>query len=197
MTLTTPAPVDTAAPTTAAAKIFNHPRNAWYVAAWDHEVTGKQPLARTVAGVPLALWRNAGFSLDEITGTERDVRAENWRSKRIVLAGDGVGFSVHETVLQAGTVNDFWYANHIEAVFITEGEGELYDKDNDTTHRLAPGSIYVLNGNERHQLRPRTLMRTVCVFNPPVTGREVHDENGVYPLIAEADVPAGEETTGA
>jgi L-ectoine synthase len=21
------------------------------------------------------------------------------------------------------------------------------------------------------------------VFNPPVTGREVHDENGVYPLI--------------
>ena len=28
-------------------------------------------------------------------------------------------------------------------------------------------------------------MRTVCVFNPPVTGREVHDENGVYPLIVE------------
>jgi len=23
------------------------------------------------------------------------------------------------------------------------------------------------------------------VFNPPVTGREVHDENGVYPLIVE------------
>jgi L-ectoine synthase len=29
-------------------------------------------------------------------------------------------------------------------------------------------------------------MRTVCVFNPPVTGREVHDEDGVYPLIVEA-----------
>ena len=58
MTLTTPPPVEAAAPTTAAAKIFNHPRNAWYVAAWDHEVTTKKPLARTVAGVPLALWRN-------------------------------------------------------------------------------------------------------------------------------------------
>jgi L-ectoine synthase len=23
------------------------------------------------------------------------------------------------------------------------------------------------------------------VFNPPVTGREVHDENGVYPLLEE------------
>ena len=126
-------------------------------------------------------------TLDEITDTERDVESENkqWRSKRIVLAKDGVGFSVHETVLQPGTINDFWYANHIEAVFVTEGEGELYDKDNDVTYKLAPGSIYVLSGNEKHQLRPTTLMKTVCVFNPPVTGREVHDENGVYPLITE------------
>jgi L-ectoine synthase len=123
-------------------------------------------------------------TIDEITGTERDVSDGHWRSKRIVLADDRVGFSVHETVIEAGTVNDFWYANHVEAVFVVEGEGELYDKDNDRTYALAPGSIYVLNGNERHQLRPRTRMRTVCVFNPPVTGREVHDENGVYPLVA-------------
>jgi L-ectoine synthase len=36
-------------------------------------------------------------------------------------------------------------------------------------------------------------MRTVCVFNPPVTGREVHDERGVYPLIVEPEPIA---TTG-
>ncbi|BBG05072.1 MULTISPECIES: ectoine synthase [Pseudonocardia] len=126
-------------------------------------------------------------TIDEITGTERDVESENgqWRSKRIVLADDKIGFSVHETTLQPGTINDFWYANHIEAVFITEGEGEIYDKDNDVTYPLKPGSIYVLNGNERHQLRPKTQIKCVCVFNPPVTGREVHDENGVYPLITE------------
>ncbi len=126
-------------------------------------------------------------TLDEITDTERDVESENknWRSKRIVLAKDGVGFSVHETVLQPGSINDFWYANHIEAVFITEGEGEIYDKDNDVTYQLAPGSIYVLSGNEKHQLRPKTQIKCVCVFNPPVTGREVHDENGVYPLVVE------------
>ncbi len=122
-------------------------------------------------------------TLDEITDTDADIKTENWRSKRIILAKEGVGFSVHGTTLYAGTVNDFWYANHIEAVFVTEGEGDLYDKDNDVTHRLGPGSVYVLDGHERHQLRPRTRMRTVCVFNPPVTGREVHDENGVYPLI--------------
>ncbi|MER5671534.1 ectoine synthase [Pseudonocardia alni] len=126
-------------------------------------------------------------TIDEITDTERDVISEDqqWRSKRIVLANDKVGFSVHETTLKAGTVNDFWYANHIEAVFITSGEGELYDKDNDITYQLKPGSIYVLNGNEKHQLRPKTEIVCVCVFNPPVTGREVHDENGVYPLVTE------------
>ncbi|ALE86472.1 L-ectoine synthase [Pseudonocardia sp. Ae406_Ps2] len=126
-------------------------------------------------------------TIDEITGTDRDVESENgqWRSKRIVLANDKVGFSVHETTLQAGTINDFWYANHIEAVFITEGEGELYDKDNDVTYQLKPGSIYVLSGHEKHQLRPKTTIKCVCVFNPPVTGREVHDENGVYPLVTE------------
>ena len=126
-------------------------------------------------------------TLEEITDTERDVRTPNWRSKRIVLAGDRVGFSVHETVLDAGSVNDFWYAHHIEAVFVTEGEGELYDKDNDVTYQLGPGSLYLLNGHEHHQLRPRTQMRTICVFNPPVTGREVHDENGVYPLVTEPE----------
>ena len=31
-------------------------RNAWYVAAWDHEV-GPDPLARQLLGVPVVLWR--------------------------------------------------------------------------------------------------------------------------------------------
>ncbi|WP_353109215.1 ectoine synthase, partial [Gordonia sp. (in: high G+C Gram-positive bacteria)] len=31
----------------------------------------------------------------------------------------------------------------------------------------------------------------LCVFNPPVVGTEVHDENGVYPLV-EVPVPAPE-----
>jgi L-ectoine synthase len=34
-----------------------------------------------------------------------------------------------------------------------------------------------------------------CVFNPPVTGREVHDENGVYPLLTEPDDRDPEEAS--
>jgi L-ectoine synthase len=127
-------------------------------------------------------------SVADLDDTDRDIKTPNWRSKRIVLAKEGVGFSVHETTLYAGTVNDFWYANHIEAVFVVSGEGELLDKETGTTYQLGPGSLYLLDKNDHHQLRPRTEMRTVCVFNPPVTGREVHDENGVYPLIVEEPV---------
>ncbi|MGM7670667.1 ectoine synthase [Microbacterium sp. A93] len=124
-------------------------------------------------------------TINEITDTDADIKTENWRSKRIVLAKEQVGFSVHETTLYAGTVNQFWYANHIEAVFIVEGEGEITDLATGETHQLAPGSLYLLNNHDKHEVRPRTQMRTVCVFNPPITGREVHDENGVYPLVVE------------
>jgi L-ectoine synthase len=124
-------------------------------------------------------------STSGITDTDRDIKTPNWRSKRLVLAGERVGFSVHETTLYAGTVNDFRYDNHVEAVFVVAGEGELENKETGEVHQLAPGSLYLLDGHESHQLRPRTEMRTVCVFNPPVTGREVHDEHGVYPLLTE------------
>ena len=124
-------------------------------------------------------------TIDEITDTDADIQSENWRSKRIVLAREGVGFSVHETTLYAGTESEFCYQNHIEAVFIVEGEGEIEDPATGEVHQLSPGSLYLLNDHDRHRVRPRTQMRTVCVFNPPVTGREVHDENGVYPLVTE------------
>ncbi|GAA1526911.1 L-ectoine synthase [Microbacterium ginsengiterrae] len=125
-------------------------------------------------------------TIDEITDTDADVQSENWRSKRIILAKEKVGFSVHETTLYAGTESEFCYQNHIEAVFIVEGEGEIEDLATGEVHQLAPGSLYLLNDHDRHRVRPRTQMRTVCVFNPPVTGREVHDENGVYPLVTES-----------
>src|SRR3954468_5768880 len=37
-------------------KVLGHPLNAWYVAAWDHEVARK-PMARRIANRPLALYR--------------------------------------------------------------------------------------------------------------------------------------------
>jgi L-ectoine synthase len=47
--------------------------------------------------------------------------------------------------------------------------------------------MYLLNNHDHHTVRSETDIRTMCVFNPPVTGREVHDETGAYPLIKVGD----------
>ncbi len=123
--------------------------------------------------------------LSELEGSEHDVRAKTWKSRRLLLAKDGVGFSLHDTVMYQGTETTMWYQNHIEAVYCIEGEGELEDLDSGQRYLIRPGTLYTLDGHERHVMRPITDIRMVCVFNPPVTGHEVHDENGVYPLVSE------------
>ena len=41
--------------------------------------------------------------------------------------------------------------------------------------------MYALDQHDPHILRAQTQMRMVCVFNPPVTGKEVHGPDGAYP----------------
>lgn len=125
--------------------------------------------------------------LEDLYGTDRDVKAENgnWASRRMLLKKDGMGFSFHDTTIFAGTETYIHYANHLEAVYCVGGEGEIEDLETGITHQIKDGTMYALNGNERHYLRARKDMRMVCVFNPPITGQEVHDENGVYPLVEE------------
>ncbi|MEU2103428.1 MULTISPECIES: ectoine synthase [unclassified Nocardia] len=126
-------------------------------------------------------------SLKEIVGTEREVRGPAWNSRRLVLAEEKVGFSVNDTVVEAGAELEMWYANHVEAVYVIEGHGEVIDGETGQTHPLEPGVLYLVDAHQRHILRAHTRFRAVCVFNPPLTGREVHDENGAFPLLSEED----------
>jgi L-ectoine synthase len=121
--------------------------------------------------------------LSDLDGTERDIETPNWRSRRLVLAREGVGFSFHDTVIYAGTESTFWYANHVEAVYCVGGEGTLVNDETGESFEITDGTLYLLNGHEHHTVRAKTDLRMACVFNPPVTGREVHDEHGVYPLL--------------
>lgn len=129
-------------------------------------------------------------TLAEIKGTDRDVQAETWTSQRLLLARDGQSFSLHETILYAGTETAMWYANHVEAVYCVGGEGELFDDETGETFPLRDGTLYLLDGHEHHRVRAHTDLRMVCVFTPPVTGREVHDETGAYPLLREEAAPS-------
>jgi len=129
-------------------------------------------------------------SLEDVMGTERDVATPHWISRRLLLKRDGMGFSLHETTVYPGTETSIWYANHLEAVYCIEGEGEVETLADGIVHPIRPGVVYALDRHDKHLLRARTRMRLVCVFNPPLTGREVHDENGVYPLVKDDEKAA-------
>jgi L-ectoine synthase len=122
-------------------------------------------------------------TIDDIIGTERETSDETWTSRRLLLKSDGMGFSFHDTVLYSGTVTEMEYQNHFEAVYCIEGRGRLKDLTNDEEYVIEPGTMYALNGNERHILYADEQLRMVCAFNPPIVGPETHDENGVYPLL--------------
>src|SRR5699024_9946038 len=124
-------------------------------------------------------------SLDEIIGTEDETSGETWSSRRFLYKKDNVGFSMNDTIIKAGTESYFWYKNHIEAVYCVGGEGEIEDIATGEVHPIKDGTIYVLNDHDKHYLRAKTEMRMVCVFNPPLVGKETHDEEGVYPLLTE------------
>jgi L-ectoine synthase len=122
--------------------------------------------------------------LNEVLNTARDIRTPTWASRRLLLRDDGMGFSMHETTIFAGTQTHIWYKYHVEAVYCVEGSGEVELIPSGTLFRIEPGTMYALNDHDRHWLRadPGADMRVVCVFNPALVGNEVHDENGVYAL---------------
>ena len=62
-----------------------------------------------------------------------------------------------------------------------EGEGILEELDSGRQHELRPGVMYCLDQHDRHRIISKTPMRLICVFNPPLAGGEVHDEDGAYP----------------
>ncbi len=122
----------------------------------------------------------------EILGTDREVRAENnnWVSRRLLLKSDGMGFSFHETIIFKGTETHIHYKNHLEAVYCVGGEGEIEDLATGEIHPIRDGTLYALNAHDDHLLRATTAdLRLICAFNPPLTGREMHDADGVYPLV--------------
>lgn len=125
--------------------------------------------------------------LDDIIGTDQEIDGGNWVSRRLLLARDRMGFSMHDTVIKAGTETHIHYKNHLEAVYCIAGRGEIETIADGRAWPLEEGTLYALDDHDEHYLRANrgVDMRMVCVFDPPLTGREVHDESGVYPLLQE------------
>lgn len=124
--------------------------------------------------------------IDEIIGTDKEVHAETetWASRRLLLKGDNMGFSFHETIIYAGTETHIHYKNHLEAVYCVAGDGEIETIADGKVYPIKDGTMYALNEHDEHYLRGgKEDMRLICVFNPPLVGTENHDADGVYPLL--------------
>jgi len=121
---------------------------------------------------------------NEIVKNDRDrvVSDAKWSSVRMLLANDGMGFSFHITFLDAGSDHTFEYKNHFESVYCMQGTGSITDLATGETHAIRPGVMYALNAHDRHVLRAEEELVMACVFNPPVTGHEVHQADGSYAL---------------
>ncbi|MCM2563254.1 ectoine synthase [Lutimaribacter sp. EGI FJ00015] len=119
---------------------------------------------------------------DEISKNEpkRVVTDAQWTSVRMLLAEDGMNFSFHITVLEAGSEHTFHYKNHFESVYCMQGKGSITDLATGETHQIKPGTMYALNEHDKHTLRAEEELWMACCFNPPVTGKEVHREDGSY-----------------
>lgn len=124
--------------------------------------------------------------LSEVQGTERHIHSNGWDSVRLLLRDDKMGFSFHITTIHKNAVLELHYTNHLESVYCISGKGEIEDRNTGVVHPIEAGTMYALNQNDPHFLRAfDEPMVMACVFNPPVTGAEVHDESGAYPAAVD------------
>ena len=119
-------------------------------------------------------------SIENLAGTDRDVRGDGWRSLRVLRQDDGMHYSLHVTEPRAGTELELRYEHHLEANLCLEGEGTVVDLATGAEHPLGPGVLYALDKHDHHRLHAMTDMRLVSVFWPALTGSERHSERGGY-----------------
>jgi L-ectoine synthase len=110
--------------------------------------------------------------LDEV----KCVEWGNGLSRRFLLEEDGMGYTLTDTIVRAGTTSLIEYRNHLEACYCIEGSGSVVEMDG-TEHKIEVGMMYALNHRDKHYLKggEGEDMRLVCMFTPALAGDEHHD----------------------
>ena len=113
-----------------------------------------------------------------IVRTLPNVKTVDWGnglSRRFLLESDGLGYTVTDTIVRAGTRSPLEYKRHLEACYCIAGSGEVVDA-NGTRHAVVPGTLYALDAHDPHYLcaSEDEDLRLVCVFSPALRGDERH-----------------------
>jgi vanillate O-demethylase monooxygenase subunit len=127
--------------TSTTAKLLSYPLNAWYAVGWDHEITSKGILSRTVAGRPLALYRTkdggavaladacwhrlAPLSQGKLVG--RDEIQCPYHGLRYNAAGRCTSMPAQETLNPSATVPSFPVVERYRYVWVWLGNPTMAD----------------------------------------------------------------------
>lgn len=114
--------------------------------------------------------------------TERIVNCPSggFISKRLLLESDGMGYTVTETTIPPMGPQFWHYKNHLETCLCISGTGILTCVSSGEKFSISPGIAYVLDRNDPHTFEAIEEVKLVCVFNPPLMGRETHQKDGSY-----------------
>jgi quercetin dioxygenase-like cupin family protein len=114
---------------------------------------------------------------------DRKVKFHAGVSNRILLDSDNMGYTMTKTVIQpdAGKVFQH-YKNHLETCYCVSGRATLTNALTGEEFEIKPDVTYVLDKNDPHYFEAHEETVLICTFNPPLTGQEIHQEDGSYAI---------------
>jgi quercetin dioxygenase-like cupin family protein len=118
---------------------------------------------------------------------ERQVEFHSGVSNRIVLAEDNMGFTMTKTVIEPGKQVFQHYKNHLESCYCVSGYAVLINAITGEHHQITPDTTYILDKHDPHYFEAKETTVLICVFNPPLTGQEIHREDGSYAIPNEGE----------
>ena len=105
---------------------------------------------------------------------------DGFTSHRGLLKDDNMGYTVCKTVLKP-TGRHYWhYKNHLESCYCVYGKAELTNATTGEKFLIEKDVMYVLDKNDPHYFEVFEECMLISIFNPPLTGKELHDKNGSY-----------------
>ncbi len=118
-----------------------------------------------------------------LEGGARDASGPGWRSLRLLVRSDGMGFSMTETTVMPGAVLSLQYLNHVEACYCVGGRAVVVERATGLRHVIEPGVLYAPDAHDAHEVRVEgnEALQLICVFSPALEGTEVHGPDGSYP----------------
>lgn len=123
-------------------------------------------------------------NLAQVIEENRKVSCPNggFISYRYLLERDNMGFSMTKTVIPRGDEQHWHYKNHLEACMCVAGSGTLINIETMEEFEIVPDTMYALDKNDSHLFIAHETVTLICVFNPPLIGKEVHKDDGSYSL---------------